>query len=164
MLGERWCGRLPRNPALSLKWSEVKWKSLSRVRLIATPWSIQSMEFSRPEYWTGQPFPSSGDLPKPGMEPRSPALQAESWPVEPQGKPTAGPYLRNLFIIYGAMSLYATVTYFCWWSSFAVWPKLPMMGLYVSCWHFLFMWERVSAHRTRPFWSFLVPGMGNPCL
>ena len=119
------------------------------------------MEFSRLEYWSGQPFPSSGDLPKPGIEPRSPALQAESWPVEPQGKPMAGPHLRNPFIIYGAMSLYATVTYFCWWSSFAMWPKLPMMGLYVSCWHFLYMWERVSAHRTRPFWSFLVPSMGN---
>ena len=48
---------------------------------------IQSMEFSRPEYWSGEPFPSQGDLPNPGIEPRSPALQADSLPSEPQGKP-----------------------------------------------------------------------------
>ena len=40
------------------------------------------MEFSRPEYWSGWPFPSPGDLPKPGLEPRSPALQADSLPAE----------------------------------------------------------------------------------
>ena len=45
------------------------------------------MEFSRPEYWSGWPFPSAGDLPNPGIEPRSPALQADSLPTEPQGKP-----------------------------------------------------------------------------
>ena len=36
-----------------LKWSEVKWKSLSRVQLFATPWTIQLMDFSRPECWSG---------------------------------------------------------------------------------------------------------------
>ena len=45
---------------------------------------IQSMEFSRLEYWSGYPFPSPRDLPKPGMEPTSPALQADSLPAEPQ--------------------------------------------------------------------------------
>ena len=40
----------------------------------ATPWTIQSMEFSKPEYWSGQPFPSLEDLPNPGIKPRSPAL------------------------------------------------------------------------------------------
>ena len=44
------------------------------------------MEFSRPEYWSTLPFPSPGDLPNPGMEPRSPTLQANSLPAEPQGK------------------------------------------------------------------------------
>ena len=48
-----------------------------------TPWTIQSMEFSRPEYWSGQPFPSPGDLPNPGIEPRSPTSQADSLPAEP---------------------------------------------------------------------------------
>ena len=45
------------------------------------------MEFSRPEYWSGQPFPSPGDLPNPGIEPRYPALQMDSLPAEPPGKP-----------------------------------------------------------------------------
>ena len=42
------------------------------------------MEFCRQEYWSGQPFPSPGDLPNPGVEPRSPSLQADSFPAEPQ--------------------------------------------------------------------------------
>ena len=45
------------------------------------------MELSRPEYWSGQPFPSLGYLPNPGIEPRSLTLQADSLPAEPQGKP-----------------------------------------------------------------------------
>ena len=45
------------------------------------------MEFSRPEYWSGRPFPSPGDLPNTGIEPRSPTLQADSLPAEPPGKP-----------------------------------------------------------------------------
>ena len=52
-----------------------------------TPWTIQSMEFSRLEYWSGQPFPSPGDLPNPGIEPRSLSLQEDSLPTEPQAKP-----------------------------------------------------------------------------
>ena len=43
------------------------------------------MEFSRPEYWSVWPFPSPGDLPNPGIEPRSPASQADSLLAEPQG-------------------------------------------------------------------------------
>ena len=46
------------------------------------------MGFSRQEYWSGLPFPSPGDLPDPGIEPRSPALQADSLPAEPPGKPS----------------------------------------------------------------------------
>jgi len=57
------------------------------VVLFATPWTIHSMGFSRPEHWSGQPFPSPGDLPNPGIEPRSPALQVDSLQAEPQGKP-----------------------------------------------------------------------------
>ena len=45
------------------------------------------MEFSRQEYWSGLPFPSPGDLPDPGSEPRSPTLQADSLPSEPPGDP-----------------------------------------------------------------------------
>ena len=46
-----------------------------------------SMGFSRQEYWSGLPFPSPGDLPDPGIEPRSPALQADALTSEPPGKP-----------------------------------------------------------------------------
>ena len=67
-------------------------KSLSRVRLFATPWTVAyqappSMEFSRQEYWSGLPFPSPGDLPDPGIKPRSPAFQADALTPEPPGKP-----------------------------------------------------------------------------
>ena len=54
---------------------------------LAIPWTVAcqaplSMEFSRQEYWSGLPFPSLGDLPDPGIEPRSPALQADDLPTE----------------------------------------------------------------------------------
>ena len=45
------------------------------------------MRFYRQGYWSGLPFPSQGDLPNPGIEPGSPALQADSLPTELQGKP-----------------------------------------------------------------------------
>ena len=48
----------------------------------------RSMEFSRQEYWSGLPFPSPWDLPDPGVEPRPPALWADSLPSWPPGKPT----------------------------------------------------------------------------
>ena len=61
--------------------------SLSRVQLFATPWTVArqaplSMGFSKQEYWSGLPFPSPGDLPDPGIKPRSPAVQADSLPTE----------------------------------------------------------------------------------
>ena len=62
---------------------------LSRVRLFAVSIqdSIQSMEFSRPGYWSVlEDFPSPGDLPNSGIKPRSPALQTDSSPAEPQAK------------------------------------------------------------------------------
>ena len=66
-------------------------KSFSCVRLFAAPWTVAyqaplSMGFSRQEYWIGLPFPSPGDLPDPGIEPRSPALQANALPSKPPGK------------------------------------------------------------------------------
>ena len=64
-----------------------KVKVASHVWLFAALWDIQSMEFSRPEYWSGQPFPSPGDHPNPGIEPRSPTSQAYSLPGKTPGKP-----------------------------------------------------------------------------
>ena len=71
----------------------MKVRVLSRVQLFATPWTVarqapQSMGFSRQEYWNGLPFPSLGDLPIPGIEPGSPALQVDSLPSEPQVRET----------------------------------------------------------------------------
>ena len=56
-----------------------------------TPWTVAyqappSMGFFRQEYWNGLPFPSPGDLPNPGTEPRSPTLQADTLSSEPPGK------------------------------------------------------------------------------
>ena len=64
---------------------------------LCNPWTIGhqaplSMEFSRQEYWSGLPFTSPGDLPDPGMEPGSPALQMDSLPSEPPG---------NVFNVFG---------------------------------------------------------------
>ena len=74
------------------KW-KVKVKSLSCVRLLATPWTAAyqappSMGFSRQEYWSGLPFPSPGDRLYTGIEPGSPALYADALPSEPPGKST----------------------------------------------------------------------------
>ena len=62
---------------------QVKVKSLSHVLLFATPWTAayqapQSMDFSRQEYWNRLPCPSPGDLPNPGIQAGSPALQAQA--------------------------------------------------------------------------------------
>ena len=61
-------------------------KSLSHVRLFATPWTIAyqaplSMRFSRQEYWSGLPFPSPGDFPNPGIEPGSPAFAGRHFTI-----------------------------------------------------------------------------------
>ena len=65
---------------------KVKVRSLSRVYLFVTPWTVAyeaplSMGFSRQAYWNGLPFPSPGDLPNPGIEPGSPALQADAFTI-----------------------------------------------------------------------------------
>ena len=67
---------------------KVKVKSPSRVLLFATPWTVAyqappSMGFSRQEYWSGVPLPSPGSLPDPGIEPGSPAFQADNLTSEP---------------------------------------------------------------------------------
>ena len=71
---------------------KVKVKSLSRVQLFTTPWTVAyqaplSMGFSRQEYWSELPFPSPEDLPDPGIESLSPALAGGFFTTEPPGKP-----------------------------------------------------------------------------
>ena len=71
---------------------KVKVKSLSHVRLFATPQTVAykappSMGFPRQEYWSGLPFPSPENLPNPGIKPRSPTSQADALLSEPPEKP-----------------------------------------------------------------------------
>ena len=78
---------------------------LSHVRLFVTPWTVArqtplSMGFSRQEYWNGLPFPSPGDLPNPGIEPGSPALQADALSSEPPGKPQQETSIVNYMNLY----------------------------------------------------------------
>ena len=75
-------------------------QSLSRVRLFATPWAVArqaapSMGFSRQEHWSRLPFPSAEHLPKPGMEPGSPALPAGCSPSESPRKLPLAKLARN---------------------------------------------------------------------
>ena len=78
----------------------MKVKSFSRVRHFATPWTVAYqapplMRFSTQECWSGLPFPSPEDLPNPGTEPWSPALQADALPSEPPGKPKEDLQMAN---------------------------------------------------------------------
>ena len=77
---------------------KVKVESLSHVQLFVTAWTVAhqaplSKGFSRQEYWSGLPSPSPGNLPDSGIEPRSPALQADALTSEPPGKPSVS--LKN---------------------------------------------------------------------
>ena len=70
-------------------------------RTLCNPWTVAhqalpSMGFSRQEYWSGLPFPSPGDLPDPGIEPRSPTLQADALTSAPPGEPHKTPKLSKM--------------------------------------------------------------------
>ena len=72
---------------------------------LVTPWTVAcqaplSMGFSRQEYWSGLPFPSPGDLPDPGIEPGSPALQADSLPTEQQSCFRCKGKLCEIFLVF----------------------------------------------------------------
>ena len=88
-----------------------KVKSLSQVQLFVTPWTLRSqapppMGFFRQEYWSGLPFPSSWDLPDPGIEPRSPASQVDALPSEPQGKPVFKVLVTSCFCIFTRIKIF----------------------------------------------------------
>ena len=70
-----------------------------------TPWTVApqaplAMEFPRQEYWSGLPFPSPGDLPNSGMEPKSPAWQADSLPVSHLGNPVKSSSMGIISVSY----------------------------------------------------------------
>ena len=79
-----------------------------------TPQTIESMEFSGPEYWSGLPRPSPGDLPNPRIELRSPALQEDSLPAEPKGKPIRALVIDNLNINATIVLSSTKMTINCW--------------------------------------------------
>ena len=88
-------------------------KLLSRVRLFVIPWSVAyqaplSVEFSWQKYWSGLPFPSPGDLSDPGIELRSPTLQADALPSEPPAKPPLELYQFSLVQSLSCVWLFAT--------------------------------------------------------
>ena len=88
-------------------------KSLSHVRLFVTPWTVAYqappfMGFSRQECWSGLPFPSPGDLPDPGIEPRSSALRADALLSEPPGIGCCQIHIVNFHFV--AAPLYIVTT------------------------------------------------------
>ena len=103
-------------------------KSLSHVLLFANPWTVAyqappSMGFSRQEYWSGLPFPSPGNLPNPGIEPRSPALQADTLTSEPPGKPYSFRIQTNFFAVTKLFNFHGIFVLWCmqsyqWWIYF----------------------------------------------
>ena len=92
------------------KHCSVQFSSVAQSCLtLCNPWTVAcqappSMGFSRQEYWSGLPFPSPGDLPDPGIEPKSPSLQADALPSEPPGKPQKSirkrKYIYSMYCIY----------------------------------------------------------------
>ena len=93
------------NNFISLPVEGGRWnvKLLSHVRLFATLWTVAyqaplSRGFSRQEYWNGLPFPSPGDLPDPGIEPRSPALEADALTSEPPGITVIGCFYQPWWV------------------------------------------------------------------
>ena len=95
-------------------------KSPSRVQLFATPWTYPSMGFSRQEYWSGLPFPSPGDLPDPGIKPRSPTLEADALTSEPPGKLHSAAKIRK-----------------------NIWHSLGLFTYIVSLFLTMIMWRRL---------------------
>ena len=138
-----------------IKTKKKKKKSLSHVQLFVTPWTVAhqappSMGFSRQEYWSALPFPSPGNLPDPGIEPRSPTLQADALTSQPPGKQAAHRFvsvnrvsvssIRKNFQInclpLGGITLWKTV-FFIWLTSRLMIKRQRSPASY----KFSFMWK-----------------------
>ena len=127
-----------------------------------TPWTVAwqtllSMEFSKQEYWSGLPFLFPGDLPNPGIKPRPPALQADSLPTEPPGKPfcvyrvtyseyflqvkiikyvTFCIWLISLSTVFPHCSIYHYLNPFYGWIIFHCLYRYNFLHPFISCWIF----------------------------
>ena len=91
-------GNLPANSGERF----MSWGCESEIHSVVSdslwPHGIRFMEFSRPEYWNGSPFPSPGHLPNPEIELRSQALQVDCLLSEPTGKPLKKDFPKPLFV------------------------------------------------------------------
>ena len=108
--------------------------NVNHVWLFSTLWTVACqaplfMGFSRPEYWNGLPFPSPGDLPNPGIEPRSPALQTDSLPTE----------LKEAPCYQSSRGEFATtevdITNVCILMSIWIWNSMNFFFPFLLCFH-----------------------------
>ena len=119
------------------------------------------MGFSRQGYWSGLPFPSPGDLPNPGIEPRSPTLQEDSLPCEPPGK-----YIEVCIRIYNG----APLQHSClenptdggaWWAAVhGVAKSRTVLSDFTFTFHFHAMEKEMATHSSVLAWR--IPGTGEP--
>ena len=131
---------------------------LSHVQLFVTPRTVAHqaplpMEFSRQEYWSGLPFPSPEDLPNSGIEPWSPALQADSLPFEPAGKSKSPKRVyQHILLNYTAkvlchQTLKMTLVFrYSWMVGFLLW-KMYVIGVKSAE---FFYWQ---VHRNAEGWQ-----------
>ena len=82
---------------MKITFAESQSESQSVIPDSLQPQTIQSMEFSRSEYWSGYPFSSPWDFPNPGIEPRSPTCRQILYQLSPQGNPRILKWVAYLF-------------------------------------------------------------------
>ena len=90
--------------------------------------NTEFMEFSRPEYWSGQRFPL-GDLPNPGIESRSPALQVDYLSADPQGKPFLVTQTMISLAHCSLMERYSSFKPFCSYGTLDIWD---VFGIFLA--------------------------------
>ena len=140
------------------------WKcsSLSHVQLFATPWTVARqaplpMGFSRQEYWSGKPFPPPGDLVDSGMDPGSPALQADSYCLSRQGSPSN--YIKSCLLSFSFTGPVGSVHFLFWSSQHTVYSMaadFPFMTKERLCREAsLEQWRAMFARSTAVKWQHL---------
>ena len=137
-------------------------KLRSHVQLFATPWTVAqqvplSMGFSRPEYWSGLPFPSPGELPNPGIEPRSPVLQEDSLPSETPRKPywEEGEWQtsKNSYQSITTLLLFTVLSYFWWLSKVTIPHPTPPTSSFIFSWRWYLRWGLKPSGKITQFYQ-----------